>query len=68
MLVIAFFVRGRRMPKDVKREILGTSVLTYKFQLTVPKKVREKFQLKKGETLVFIGQDNKLFLAKSTEY
>ena len=56
------------MPKDVKREILGTSVLTYKFQLTVPKKVREKFQLKKGETLVFIEQDNKLFLAKSTEY
>lgn len=55
------------MSKNERREILGTSVLTYKFQLTVPKKVREKFQLKEGETLVFVERDGKLFLVKSTE-
>jgi len=55
------------MSKNIRREIMGTSVLTYKFQLTVPKKVRERFQLKKGETLVFIEQEGRLFLVKSTE-
>lgn len=55
------------MPKDVKREVLGTSMLTYKFQLTIPKKVREKFQLKEGELLVFVKQNGKLYLMKSTE-
>jgi len=55
------------MPTNVRREILGTSKLTYKYQLTVPKKVREKFQLKEGETLVFIDQGGRPFLVKSTE-
>ena len=49
-----------------KKEILGTSTLTYKFQLTLPKRVRERFQLKVGEMLVFIEQDGKLVLKKST--
>lgn len=49
-----------------KKEILGTSTLTYKFQLTLPKRVRERFQLKVGELLVFIEQDGKLVLKKST--
>ena len=56
------------MSKNVRREILGMSKVTYKFQLTVPKKVREKFNLKEGDTLVFIEEDGKLILTKSTEY
>jgi len=55
------------MSKDVKREVLGVSKLTYKFQITVPKEVRERFQLKEGETVVFIEEDGKLVLAKSTK-
>jgi AbrB family looped-hinge helix DNA binding protein len=55
------------MSKDVRREILGVSKITYKFQVTVPKEVRERFQLREGETIVFIGEDGRLFLAKSTE-
>lgn len=55
------------MSKDVKREILGVSKLTYKFQITVPKEVRERFQLKERETVVFIEEDGKLVLAKSTK-
>lgn len=55
------------MLKNVRREILGVSKLTYKFQVTVPKEVRKRFQLEEGETIVFIGEDGKLVLAKSTE-
>lgn len=53
------------MLKNVRREILGVSKLTYKFQVTVPKEVRKRFQLEEGETIVFIGEDGKLVLAKS---
>ncbi|MEM3383815.1 MAG: AbrB/MazE/SpoVT family DNA-binding domain-containing protein [Nitrososphaerales archaeon] len=53
------------MPKS---EILGMSTITYKFQVTIPKKVRERFQLKEGESLVFIEEDGKLIVMKSTEY
>jgi AbrB family looped-hinge helix DNA binding protein len=44
------------------------SKLTHKFQLTMPKKVRERFKLKEGDTLVFIEEDGKLILTKRTEY
>jgi AbrB family looped-hinge helix DNA binding protein len=59
--------RVLRMSKDARREILGVSKITYKFQVTVPKEVRERFQLREGETIVFILEDGRLFLAKSTE-
>ena len=44
------------------------SKVTYKFQLTLPKRVREKFEFKEGDTLVFVEEDDKLILMKSTEY
>ena len=56
------------MSKTSKREILGMSKITYKFQVTVPKRAREKFELKEGDVLVFIEEDGKLTLTKSTEY
>lgn len=56
------------MSKTSKREILGMSKITYKFQVTVPKRVREKFQLKESDVLVFIEEDGKLIITKSTEY
>lgn len=60
-------LRELRMLKNTRREILGVSKLTYKFQVTVPKEVRKRFRLEEGETIVFIGEDGKLVLAKSTE-
>jgi len=45
------------------REILGTSKLTYKFQITIPKEVRDKFGLKERDILVFINENGKLVLA-----
>ena len=49
-----------------KKEILGVSTITYKFQLTIPKKVRERFNLKEKQTVVFVEEDGKLLLTAST--
>jgi len=55
------------MVRDSKKEILGMSTITYKFQVTIPKKLREKHKLKEGDTIMFIEEDGKIFLRKSTE-
>ncbi|MDE1725924.1 MAG: AbrB/MazE/SpoVT family DNA-binding domain-containing protein [Thaumarchaeota archaeon] len=55
------------MSKESKREILGMSMITYKFQVTVPKKVREKHRLKEGDTLAFVEEHGRIYVAKSTE-
>jgi len=56
------------LSKSSKREILGMSKITYKYQITVPKRVREKFLLKEGDMLVFIEENDKITISKSTEY
>lgn len=55
------------MSKNEQREVLGTSTLTYKFQVTIPKKVREDFKLKEGDILVFLREDGRLTVRKATE-
>ncbi|RLE70188.1 MAG: AbrB/MazE/SpoVT family DNA-binding domain-containing protein [Thermoprotei archaeon] len=55
------------MSRKSKREVLGVSKITYKFQVTIPKTVRERFGLKEGDILVFMLEDGKLVLVKSTE-
>lgn len=55
------------MSKETKREILGMSTVSYKFQTTIPKKVREKYKLKEGDMITFIEENNKIYLAKSTD-
>jgi AbrB family looped-hinge helix DNA binding protein len=44
------------------------SKITYKFQVTIPKRVREKFNFNEGDMLVFVEENGKLVLMKSTEY
>jgi len=44
------------------------SKITYKFQVTIPKRVREKFDMKEGDMLVFVEEEGKLTITKSTEY
>lgn len=55
------------MVKDSKKEMLGMSTITYKYQVTIPKKVRERFKLEEGDMLVFVEEDNILSIKKSTE-
>lgn len=56
------------MSKGSRREVLGVSKITYKFQITIPKRVREKFSVREGDMLVFVEESGKLILIKSTEY
>lgn len=53
--------------RDSKKEILGMTTITYKFQVTIPKKVREKHSLKEGDTLMFIEEDDRIYVTKSTD-
>ncbi len=55
------------MPTKPKREVLGVSKITYKYQITIPKRVRERLKLKEGDVLVFVIENGKLILIKSTE-
>jgi AbrB family looped-hinge helix DNA binding protein len=50
---------------QMAKEILGTSKVTYKFQITIPKDVREKFGFKEKDILVFVDENGKLVLAKN---
>ncbi len=49
------------------RQILGTSKLSHKFQIIMPKEVRDRFRLEAGEIIVFIEEDGKIVLGKSGE-
>lgn len=55
------------MVGESKREVLGTSTITRKAQVTVPKKVRDRFKLKEGDLVMFIEMNDRLYIAKSTE-
>lgn len=48
-------------------EILGTSKLSAKFQITVSKEVRERFNLDANDLVVFWDDNGKLVLRKSTD-
>jgi AbrB family looped-hinge helix DNA binding protein len=48
-------------------EILGTSKLSVKFQITISKEVRARFDLDANDILVFWDDDDKLVLRKSTD-
>jgi AbrB family looped-hinge helix DNA binding protein len=55
------------MSKERKREILGVSSVSYKFQITVPKKVRERLKIEANDSAAFIEEDGRIYLTKSTE-
>jgi len=55
------------LTRDSKKEILGMTTITYKFQITIPKKVREKHSLQEGDSIMFIEENDKIYLTKSTD-
>lgn len=55
------------MSKDSKREILGTSRISHRYQITIPKEVRDRFGLKDKDIVVFVDEGEKLVLKKSTQ-
>lgn len=52
---------------DKKRQVLGTTSITRKYQLTVPKKAREKFKLDEGDLVMFIEEGGRLYIVKGTD-
>ncbi len=50
-----------------KNEILGMTTITYKYQITIPKKVREKHKFKEGDTIIFVEEDDRIYLKSSIE-
>ena len=55
------------MVGDARREVIGTSTITRKYQVTIPKKVRDKFKLEEGDLVMFIEMNDRLYIAKGTE-
>jgi len=56
------------MSSDNKKvEVLGTTRMSHKFQITIPKEVRERFHLKEEDLVVFVDEGGKLVLKKSTQ-
>jgi AbrB family looped-hinge helix DNA binding protein len=52
--------------RPLAKEILGTSKISSKFQITVPKEVRDRFGFKADEILVFADDNGKLVIRKNT--
>ena len=50
-----------------KKEILGISSLSHKFQITIPKEVRMDANLSKGDKIVFLKEDSRIYIKTSTE-
>jgi AbrB family looped-hinge helix DNA binding protein len=53
--------------KDSKRDILGMTTITSKFQVTIPKKLRDKHNLNEGDNIAFVEESGKVYLIKSNE-
>ena len=49
----------------VNRKVLGNSKVGRRFQITIPKNVRDIFLFKEGDLVLFIEEDGKLMLTKS---
>ena len=61
--IIVFFVKVSGFMG--KRRVLGNSRVGRRFQITIPKDVRETFLFKQGDLVLFIEEDGKLTLTKS---
>ena len=49
----------------VTKRVLGNSKVGRRFQITIPKNVRETFLFKEGDLVLFVEEDGKLMLTKS---
>ena len=49
---------------NVERVIVGSSKVTSRGQVTIPLEVREKHNIKPGDTIYFIEENGKLILKK----
>jgi AbrB family looped-hinge helix DNA binding protein len=50
-----------------KKEILGMSTISHKFQVTIPKEVRKSQKWSEGDKIVFVIEDDRIYLKTSVE-
>lgn len=53
-------------PGESNRGVVGSSTITRKSQVTIPKKARERFNLQEGDLIMFIEEAGRLYLVKGT--
>lgn len=46
------------------KKVLGTSKVSHKYQVTIPKDARDAFKIKAGDRLVFFDEDDELLLER----
>lgn len=49
---------------EILRRIIASSKITRRFQITLPKDVRERFKFEEGDLVLFVVEDGKLLLEK----
>ena len=50
-----------------KKEILGMSTISHKFQVTIPKEVREDKKWEEGTKVLFIKEDDRIYIMTNDE-
>ncbi|MGY5146604.1 MAG: AbrB/MazE/SpoVT family DNA-binding domain-containing protein [Candidatus Nitrosopumilus sp. bin_7KS] len=43
------------------------STLSHKFQVTIPKEVREEAKLGEGDKIIFVKEDDRIYIRTNTE-
>ncbi len=44
------------------KEVLGTTTVSYKYQITIPKKVRKSCRFAEGDVIVFERENDRLYI------
>ena len=50
-----------------KKEILGISTINHKYQATIPKEVKESQKWKEGDKILFVKENDRIYLTISTD-
>ena len=48
----------------MKKEFVGSSKITRNYQITIPKRIREKMKLKQGDILAFYMENGKIVIRR----
>ena len=57
--------KPKPMPETMpKRRVLGSSIITRNYQVTIPSRVRAHFKFEEGDLVLFIVEGQKLIIEK----
>jgi len=50
------------MSSKKQKRLLGTSKISFRFQVTIPREARKAFNLKEGDVIIFLDDNGELVL------